>query len=407
MSVERQMITLSDVGRIVTGKTPPTADKCNYGGDIPFVTPSDMDGRKRIATTERYLTPKGLQCVKSSALPMGTVMVSCIGSDMGKAVIAGTDCVSNQQINSIIVNQDVCAEYVYYELSRRKEELQRLACSGSAQPILNKGHFSQLPIILPPLSEQKAIADILGSLDDKIELNRKMNETLEEMARAIFKSWFVDFDPVHAKAKGRQPEGMDAETARLFPSSFEDSEIGRVPKGWKVKRLGELIELAYGKALKAEDRQLGTIPVFGSNGQVGWHNQRLACGPGIVVGRKGNPGIVKWVPTDFFPIDTTFYVVTKEDSTSLRFLFFALVNQNLSLLGADSAVPGLNRNQAYMSLQLIPPPGILRTFDESVTGIFDRIHASALESATLIAFRDALLPRLLSGEITVPASRVA
>ncbi len=108
--------------------------------------------------------------------------------------------------------------------------------SGSAQPSLNRNFIYPIPVRVPPLAEQKAIAAVLGSLDDKIELNRRMNATLEAMARALFQSWFVDFDPVRAKLDGRKPAGLDKATAALFPSAFQDSPIGPVPKGWKVER---------------------------------------------------------------------------------------------------------------------------------------------------------------------------
>jgi type I restriction enzyme S subunit len=224
----------------------------------------------------------------------------------------------------------------------------------------------------PP--EQRAIAHILGTLDDKIELNRRMNETLEAMARAIFKSWFID-----------------------------ETENG-IPKGWRVARFGELIELAYGRALKEEDRRPGNVPVFGSNGQVGWHDEKLVAGPGIVVGRKGNPGIVTWVPTDFFAIDTTFYVIPKSGCRSLFFLFHALRTHDLASLGADSAVPGLNRNLAYMNEQVVPPVTALDAFDKQIGPLFARIHHNAEESCTLAAIRDALLPKLLSGGIRVKSA---
>ncbi len=130
----------------------------------------------------------------------------------------------------------------------------------------------QLPI--PALSEQRAIAHVLGTLDDRIELNRRMNETLEAMARALFKSWFVDFDPVRAKMEGRDP-GLPKPLTDLFPDRLVDSEIGEVPEGWEVKGLGDLLVLAYGKALKADSRRHdGDVPVYGSNGQVGWGVRR-------------------------------------------------------------------------------------------------------------------------------------
>ena len=264
----------------------------------------------------------------------------------------------------------------------------------------------RMHITLPPLPEQRAIAHILGTLDDKIELNRRMSETLEQMARALFKAWFVDFEPVRAKMEGRWRRGeslpgLPAHLYDLFPDRLVDSELGEIPEGWGVKRLGDLLELAYGKALKAEDRRNGKVPVYGSNGQVGWHNERLACGPGIVVGRKGNPGVVTWAPTDFFVIDTAFYVVPRTSCHSLRFLFYALQTHDLASLGTDSAVPGLNRNLAYMSLQVLPSPSLLMKFDAVSRALDERVHACSQQSRTLAALRDTLLPKLISGALRV------
>ena len=228
---------------------------------------------------------------------------------------------------------------------------------------IKQKELRQIGLALPPLPEQRAIAYILGTLDDKIELNRRMNETLESMARALFKSWFVDFAPVRAKMAGRNT-GLPKHLADLFPDRLVESELGNIPEGWEVKALGDLLELAYGKALKADSRHDGDIPVYGSNGEVGWHDKRLVQGPGIVVGRKGNPGVVTWATTDFFPIDTTFYVVPKDSNQNLYFLFYALKGQDLPSIAADSAVPGLNRNLAYMNKQVMPQ-GRLRNCSSS------------------------------------------
>ena len=230
-----------------------------------------------------------------------------------------------------------------------------------------------------------------------------MNETLEAMARALFKSWFVDFDPVRAKAEGRDP-GLSTHLADLFPARLVDSELGEMPEGWAVKKLGGLLELAYGRALKAEDRCDGNVPVYGSNGQVGWHDERLVSGPGIVVGRKGNPGIATWVPTDFFPIDTTFYVVPKAKCRSLEFLFHALRTHDLASLGADSAVPGLNRNLAYMSSQVLPTAPLLVEFERIASALSRRLSLANDQSRSVAALRDALLPRLISGEVRAPSA---
>lgn len=274
--------------------------------------------------------------------------------------------------------------------------------SGSAQPSLNRNVVHPVKIRIPGRDEQILIASFLGELDDRIELLRQTNETLEAMARAIFKSWFVDFDPVRAKAEGREPEGMDAATAALFASEFQDSQLGPIPEGWSIKKFGDEAQLAYGKALKAENRSDGTIRVMGSNGQIGWHDQKLVSGPGIVIGRKGNPGTVEWVQDDFFPIDTTFYVKTQGNACDLHYLHQALCRLNLPSLSADSAVPGLNRSAAYGAVMVLPPESLRSEFALLSVQIRKRIACNGEHSSTLAELRDILLPRLISGKLRVP-----
>lgn len=287
---------------------------------------------------------------------------------------------------------------------------------GSVAERLNLPTIRALPILIPPLAEQEAIAAVLGALDDKIELNRRMNVTLEAMARALFQSWFVDFDPVRrnvSKASGPDKSSPlsfeasgnddtpDPAVAALFPAGFDETKVGHIPHGWAVRALGEIIELAYGKPLKAEDRKDGPICVYGANGPVGWHNEKLVTGPGIVVGRKGNPGVVTWAHGDFYAIDTTFYVEPIGSCRSLYFLYYALSLHDLANLSADSAVPGLNRNHAYLSKQMIPSQPVLAAFDSQIAPIFAAIHANEEQSRNLAAMRDTLRPKLLSGELAL------
>jgi type I restriction enzyme S subunit len=185
-------VQIADLGRVVTGRTPPGSDPAYYDGDIPFLTPSDMDGNRRVERTARSLSRYGAKQLARCIVPHG-VGVSCIGWQMGKAVLIVQPTVTNQQINSVVVDENIAdSSFVYYSLVARRGELFNLGAGGSRTPILNKGDFERLPFILPPLPEQRAIAHILGTLDDKIELNQRMNETLEAMVRALFKSWFVD-----------------------------------------------------------------------------------------------------------------------------------------------------------------------------------------------------------------------
>ena len=295
-----------------------------------------------------------------------------------------------------------CTDFIYWFLAEDAvvEHLHALAeHSASAYPSIRPADIERLRLRLPPLAEQRAIAGVLGALDDKIELNRRMARTLDEAVRALFKSWFVDFDPVrHEERK----DGIDLspEIRALFPHSFIESDVGEIPDGWEVRALGDLVKFAYGSTLRSSERNGGSVPVFGSNGRVGWHDKLLVDGPGIVVGRKGNPGVVTWSQGDFFPIDTTFYVVPKGD-ISMRFLFFALSYQNLPSIAADSAVPGLNRNIAYMNRQLVPSGAVMRAFDSRADAMLSRIARSKDEANTLASLRDALVRKLLSGELRV------
>ncbi len=161
-----------------------------------------------------------------------------------------------------------------------------------------------MPVRLPPVHERQQIAELLQALDDRIALLRETNATLEAIAQALLKSWFIDFDPVRAKMAGRVPEGMDEAMAALFPDSFEDAEMGLVPSGWGIQRLDAALELAYGKALKATDRVDGRVPVYGSGGITGFHNEHLVEGPSVIVGRKGTVGSLYREDQSFFPIDT-------------------------------------------------------------------------------------------------------
>ena len=383
------------------------ADYVPHG--IPSIMPQNIGDNRVVCDGIARITAEDAMRLKRYLVRPGDIVYSRRGDVERRALIreaedgwlCGTGCLRVRFAQEYV--DSTFASY-YFGDSRVREWVVRHA-HDATMPNLNTGILSALPFVVPPLPEQRAIAHILGTLDDKIELNRRMNETLEAMARALFKSWFVDFDPVRAKMEGRDPN-LPKPLANLFPDSFQDSERGKIPKGWEVRKLGDLMELTYGKALKAEDRKPGTVPVYGSNGQVGWNDESLVTGPGIIVGRKGNPGVVIWAPTDFYAIDTTFYVVPTKNCHSLYFLFHALKLHDLALLGADSAVPGLNRNMAYMNLQVLPPTPLLDKFDSYACAIALRINQSNEESRTLAALRDTLLSKLISGELRVPEGSI-
>ena len=380
------------------GKTP---EKTTFG--VPLVTAKVIKGG-RIERPDEFIAEADFDAWMRRGMPERGDIVMTTEAPLGEvAQLDGTRVALAQRVITLRGKPDLLDNTFLKFLLQSNGVQEELRSRGTGTTVvgIRQSELRKVSLTLPPLAEQKAIAAVLGALDDKIELNRRMNATLEAMARALFQSWFVDFDPVRAKLDGRQPPNLAPATAALFPDSFQDSELGHIPKVWEVKKLGEVIELAYGKPLKAEDRKTGPICVYGANGPVGWHDEKLVSGPGIVVGRKGNPGVVTWAHGDFYPIDTTFYVEPKGVCRSLYFLFYALTNHDLANLSADSAVPGLNRNHAYMSKQVIPPAPLLEAFDKQAAPLFDAIHANEIQSRTLATLRDTLLPKLLSGELSV------
>jgi type I restriction enzyme S subunit len=290
-------------------------------------------------------------------------------------------------------------EYLYYLLEADRPKLVAQG-NGSVFTNLKTDILKNHRVHLPPLQEQKAIAHILGTLDDKIELNRKTNETLEAMAKALFKSWFVDFDPVRAKAEGR-PTGLPAEISDLFPDSFEDSELGEIPSGWEVGGLEEFLVLQRGFDLPAPQRIKGAYPVVAASGVSGNHNEPMAFAPGVVTGRSGVLGKVFYIQTDFFPLNTTLWAKEFRLATPI-YGYFLLCDIDFAVFNAGSAVPTLNRNHLGSLRFPLPPKALVVSFTEVAVDLMKRKEGIVAETSNLSATRDALLPKLISGEIRIP-----
>jgi type I restriction enzyme S subunit len=201
--------------------------------------------------------------------------------------------------------------------------------------------------------------------------------------------------------QGRAPEGMDEATAALFPDSFEESELGPVPKGWKPIRLDSFIELAYGKALKSDMRRPGPVPVYGSGGITGWHDTALVKEASVVVGRKGTVGSIYWESRPFFPIDTVFYV---KASKPLTYCHQLLMTLGLNDMNTDAAVPGLNRENVYRLQVPDAPSGVVEAFGDIVSALRRSIDRNNDQAHALSDVRDTLLPRLISGQLQLKGS---
>jgi type I restriction enzyme S subunit len=294
--------------------------------------------------------------------------------------------------------------------------------SGSAQPSLNRNFVHPIPIEIPPLPEQRAIAHILGTLDDKIELNRRMNATLEAMARALFKSWFVDFDPVRAKMEGRDT-GLPTDIAALFPDRLVESEVGEVPDGWEVGTIADCcINIQNGGTPRRDE------PSYWDPAEIPWLisgevRQPVIVGTQNYISKKGMANSsAKWLTTDstvvalygatagqvsFIAADlTTNQAITGLiPKPSLRYYNYLKLSDSvasLANLARGSAQQNISKGIVEEVETIIPTESVLQAFDAIVNAIFDRWVANLRANETLAALRDALLPRLLSGEVRAP-----
>ncbi|MFC0279171.1 restriction endonuclease subunit S [Falsigemmobacter intermedius] len=274
---------------------------------------------------------------------------------------------------------------------------------GATMPHLNTGLAGSIPVVTPPLAEQHQIAAILGALDDKIELNRKTAATLEEMARAIYRSWFVDFDPVRAKAEGRVPAHMDAATADLFPDSFGDDGL---PLGWANTEVAQLCSIKGGKQLEKElFSESGAYPVFGGAGQMGLSDRYNADGYVITVGRVGAYcGVFVPHRGKAWVNNNASHIIPKE-SIPPEFLLLALQALDLSAIKKGAAQPFISNGDLGRLTILLASADVLSAFNSEVKPMFERREALLCENQTLANLRDTLLPRLMSGELRVGAAK--
>jgi type I restriction enzyme S subunit len=293
---------------------------------------------------------------------------------------------------------------------------------GSTVPRVLKTDILGLQIPLPSIDEQKAIAHILGTIDDKIELNRKTNETLEAMAKALFKSWFVDFDPVRAKVEGR-PTGLPAEISDLFPDSFEDSELGEIPSGWEPRTIREWGRTECGKTpsthnqeFYGNDYMFVTIPdlhnglhVVSSGKQLsklGADSQRKKLLPpgSVMVSCIATPGLVGVAKEACFTNQQINSIIPNSKEASW-FLALAMIENRdllLSLGGGGSVFFNLSKGRFDEIEILAPSEDLISAFSGVVSALMDRCFATKQETIALAKTRDTLLPKLISGEIRIP-----
>ena len=401
--MEWKEVKIGDLGQIITGKTPKTAIKKNWGGKIPFLSPSDDMSNKTSPVTARTLTELGVAEVAKCLIPANSICVSCIGSDLGKVVKTDRELVTNQQINTIVPHSNVDSDFVYYLMCIVGKELNYISKTSTAVPIINKSTFSDWNIVIPEkVEDQRRIASILSSLDRKIELNNKINADLEEMAQAIFKNWFVDFEP-------------------FKDGKFVDSELGKIPEGWKVGRLTDVIKLMPGGTPKTSEPLYwdnGTIPFFSPkdvNGVYCFATEKHITEAGlnkcssnlypkdtIFITCRGTVGKVCLVACDM-AMNQSNYAIKAIDGYSQYYVFFLVKSVVERLIKkSNGAVFSAITSKDFDEEILIPSQKAVEDFTNVIDGFFRRIFTIGTESSRLSLLRDTLLPRLMSGEIEVP-----
>lgn len=403
---EWQTISLGDCGVLRNGVN---FNQTQEGVGLPVLKVKDF-GTLTIMPTEGLdeLNPQAIKIPKDQYLQAGD---SVIIRSNGNGALVGRSLFVRNLLGTItfsgfcirfrpdlnIIDPQFAAYFIRSPLCR-----QRFTAFGSGTGIqnLNQETISNIELDLPPLQEQRAIARILGALDDKIELNRRMNHTQEAIVKALFRSWFIEFEPVSAKRDGRKPVGMDDATASLFPEHFQDSEIGPIPQGWRIEKVEDCIA-RHGVGKKYEQKTVqssGDVPVLdqGRSGIIGYHNDT----PGVNAS-EDNPIIVFANHTCYMRIIT--------------FPFSAIQNvlpftgKNLDTIWTFFATEGLQEFLEYkghwpdfvINKIVVPTEELTKAFGSAINGYMKRIRRNEIQNETLSSIRDTLLPKLLSGELRV------
>lgn len=376
MKCEWKRIRVGDLGTIITGKTPPTKKAEYWGGNIHFITPKDLQGTKHVLQTDRFITGMGLESVRGCKLPSDAVCVSCIGN-IGYVAMTRQTCISNQQINSIIANENYDPDFVYYLMKSLWPFFKNYEGQSTTLSILNKTQFSKIEIVTPDLPEQKKIASILSSLDDKIELNNKINENLQQQAQAIFRSLFLDYLPFNSIK----------------------------PTYWKFCTLGETTKMSAGgdkpKGISNIKSTEYPYPIYSNGldneGLYGYTNEAKIFAESVTVSARGTIGFVCLRHIPYVPIVRLVTLIPNEDLISAKYLYLYLKQLHISGTGTTQqqlTVPDFRKTEI-----LIPDKITMDKFTNLMSPMFNQIWANEEENIKLASLRDSLLPKLMSGEI--------
>ena len=377
---------LADLGNVVTGKTPSSKFPNDFGDIVPFVTPTDFSNyHKHVTFTARSLSLKGKKKLSNKLLPHNSVLVTCIGSQMGKIVINKEEVLTNQQLNSIITNEKVDSDFLYYKLISIHDELRTIAGGGSTMPLLNKTDFENIEITIPEINEQKAIASILSALDDKIENNLAMNRTLEDMAMALYKHWFVD------DLNGN--ENTLADYVTLNPRL-------------SIKK-GTVAAYVNMKALPTEGMSVSEIDRLAVKGGAKFQNGDTLLARITPCLENGKTAFVDFLKGEEIGFGSTEFLVLRAKEHVSKYWVYCLSRDNTLVNHAVQCMIGTSgrqrvQNDPFLQYEL---PKIdssqMGEFDEVVEPWFVTVKHYTDENRKLTQIRDTLLPKLINGEVRV------
>ena len=425
---------LSDVARLETGHTPSRRHPEYWGGDVPWIGIKDATENhgRVIHDTHQHTNELGIANSSARILPAHSVCLSRTAS-VGYVVVMGRPMATSQDFVNWVCSEDIDYQYLKYVLLAEQEAFLRFA-SGTTHQTIYFPEVKAFHVCLPSIREQRAIAHILGTLDDKIDVNRRMNETLEAMARALFKSWFVDFDPVRAKhalskvegAEGRPSTssgqafpGLPKALADLFPDSFEDSELGEIPMGWEVGTLAEFASInpeSWSKETRPDiinyldlsNTKWGSIEavtIYKPRDAPSRAQRVLRPGDTIVGTVRPGNGSYALISADGLTGSTGFAVLRPRRPEYTRFVYLAataLENiETLSHLADGGAYPAV-RPEVVIAMQVIRPGDkVLAQFSMLSDPLLTEMAQNECESRSLAALRDTLLPKIISGELRI------
>ncbi len=401
--LEWPLVDLEDVAdEITVGFVGSMADEYRSTG-VPFFRSLNIKPFRIEKTDLKFISPEFHHRIRKSKLTPGDVVIIRTG-DPGTATVIPEEFEDANCSDLVIVrpSKKLNAHFLAYFINAVAHHQVAAEIVGAVQQHFNVGSAKRLKLRLPPRKEQDAIAEALRVFDRKLELNRQMNRTLEETAAALYRSWFVDFDPVVAKAAGRAPAHLSPALAALFPAAFQDSDLGPIPKGWVTSGLDCLASISSGKRPTGRSDVPSNdclVPLFGGGGPMGYLSSPLYRKPIILTGRVGTLGIIFRTSGPSWPSDNTLIVDPVEGV--FNFTYFTLKGFDLVTLNRGSTQPLLTQGDLKLQQFAVPPAPLINQFEETVTPLFAMITANDEESQTLAALRDTLLPKLLSGEVRV------